>query len=222
MWRSHLSIEVKIKNMAKITKIEVQKKNKERVNLFLDGEYAFSLSMELIYKEGLKKNQEIDAKRLELFAEEESLIRCKNSALKTIERSFKTEKEVIEKLKEKGYSENAINKSIEFLKQYNFLNDFDYAKAYIKDKLNSVGSQKIKYTLIQKGIAKEIIEELLADSDKDNEKNTAFNLAKKKLDIIRKKESDNYKISGKLYRYLTSRGYSYDIVNEVVREVMHL
>lgn len=207
--------------MAKITKIEVQKKNKERVNLFLDEEYAFSLSMELVYKEGLKKNQEIDAKKLELLAEEESIIRCKNSALKTIERTFKTEKEVIEKLKEKGYDENAINKSIEFLKQYNFLNDFNYAKAYIKDKLNSIGSQKIKYTLIRKGISKEIIEELLADSDKDNEKNTAYNLAKKKLDVIRKKESDNYKISGKLYRYLTSRGYEYDIVNEVVKEVMH-
>ena len=66
--------------MAKITKIEVQKKNKERVNLFLDEEYAFSLSMELVYKEGLKKNQEIDAKRLELLAEEESIIRCKKQS----------------------------------------------------------------------------------------------------------------------------------------------
>ncbi|WP_160692105.1 recombination regulator RecX [Clostridium sp. C2-6-12] len=207
--------------MAKITKIEVQKKNKERVNLFLDGEYAFSLSMELVYKEGLKKNQEIDSKKLELLAEEESIIRCKNSALKTIERSYKTEKEVIEKLKEKGYGENAINISIEFLRKYNFINDINYTKSYIKDKLNSYGSQKIKYTLIQKGISKEIIEDILADTDKDNERNTATNLAKKKLDTIRKKESDNYKISGKLYRYLMSRGYGYDIVNEVVKEVMH-
>ena len=205
--------------MAKITKIEVQKKNKERVNLFLDEEYAFSLSMELVYKEGLKKNQEIDSKRLELLAEAESIIRCKNSALKTIERSFKTEKEVIEKLKEKGYGDKAINKSIEFLKEYNFINDINYTKAYIKDKLNSFGSQKIKYTLIQKGISKEIVEEALADSNKDNERKTAFNLAKKKLDIIRKKENDNYKISGKLYRYLISKGYGYDIVNEVVKEV---
>ena len=208
--------------MAKITKIEVQKKNKERVNLFLDEEYAFSLSMELVYKEGLKKNQEIDSKRLEFLADEESIIRCKNSALKTIERNFKTEKEVIEKLREKGYGENAINKSIEFLKEYNFINDINYTKAYIKDKLNSFGSQKIKYNLIQKGIAKEIVEEALDDSNKDNERNTAFNLAKKKLDVIKKKESDNYKISGKLYRYLMSRGYGYDIVNEVVKEVLHL
>lgn len=207
------------KNMAKITKIEVQKMNKERVNLFLDEEYAFSLSMELVYKEGLKKNQEVDSKRLEFLAEEESIIRCKNSALKTIERNFKTEKEVIEKLREKGYGDKAINKSIQFLKEYNFINDMNYAKAYINDKLNSFGSQKIKYTLIQKGISKEILEEALADLNKDNERKTAFNLAKKKLDIIRKRENDSYKISGKLYRYLTSKGYGYDIVNEVVKEL---
>lgn len=217
-----LYTEVKIKNMAKITKIEIQKKNKERVNIFLDDEYAFSLSMELIYKEGLKKNDEVDSKRLELLAEEESKVRCKNSALKIIERSCKTEKEVIEKLKEKGYGDSSINKSIEFLKEYNFINDVNYAKAYIKDKLNSVGSQKIKYTLLQKGIAKEIIQEELADLNKENEKNTAFNLAKKKLDIIRKKENDNYKISGKLYRYLISKGYGYDITSEIIKEVMHL
>lgn len=208
--------------MAKITKIEVQKKNKERVNLFLDDEYAFSLSMELVYKEGLKKNEEVDSKRLELLAEEESIIRCKNSALKTIERSYKTEKEVLEKLKERGYGDNAINKSIEFLKEYDFINDVNYTKLYIKDKLNSIGSQKIKYTLLQKGIAKQIIEEELADSNKENEKNTAFNLAKKKLEVLRKKENDNYKISGKLYRYLISKGYGYDITNEVVKEVIAL
>jgi len=208
--------------MAKITKIEVQKKNKERVNLFLDEEYAFSLSIELVYKEGLKKNDEVDSKKLEILADKESSIRCKNSALRIIEKSHKTEKEVIEKLKLKGYEDNSINKSIEFLKEYNFINDLNYTKAFINDKLNSVGSQKIKYTLLQKGISKELIEEHLSNSNKENEKNVAFNLAKKKVDLLRKKENDNYKISGKLYRYLISKGYEYDITNEVVKEVMSL
>lgn len=208
--------------MSKITKIEVQKKNKERVNLFLDEEYAFSLSIELVYKEGLKKNDEVDSKKLEALAEKESAIRCKSSALRIIEKSCKTEKEVIEKLRLKGYGDNAINKSIEFLKEYNFINDLNYTKAFIKDKLNSVGSQKIKYTLLQKGISKELIEEHLANTNKENEKSVAFNLAKKKADLLRKKENDNYKISGKLYRYLISKGYEYDVTKEIVKEVISL
>lgn len=206
--------------MAKITKIEIQKRNKERVNLFLDGEYAFSLSAELVYKEGLKINAEIDSEKLKTLAEHESLIRCKESALRIIERSYKTEKEMRDKLKLKGYEDNSINKSVEFLKEYNFINDRNYTKAFISDKLNSAGSQKIKYTLMQKGINKEIIDEELCKLNQDNEKNAAFNIAKKKFDIIKKKESDNYKISGKLYRYLVSKGYGYDVVSDVVKEVM--
>ena len=208
--------------MAKITKIEIQKKNKERVNLFLDGEYAFSLSVELVYKEGLKTNDEIDSQKLKVLAERESLIRCKNSALRIIEKSYKTEKEVRDKLILKGYEENSINKSIEFLKEYNFVNDSNYTKAFISDKLKSQGSQKIKYTLIQKGISKDSIDEELSNLNKENEKNVALNIAKKKLNIIKNKENDNYKISGKLYRYLISKGYGYDVTNEVVKEIMSL
>lgn len=208
--------------MAIITKIEIQKRNKERVNLFLDGEYAFSLSIELVYKENLNRNDEIDSEKLKILAERESSIRCKNSALRIIEKSYKTEKEVRDKLILKGYEENSINKSIEFLKEYNFINDSNYIKVFIRDKLKSQGSQKIKYALIQKGISKDDIEEELSNLDKENEKNIAFNIAKKKLDIMKKKETDKYKISGKLYRYLISKGYEYDIINEVVKEIMSL
>lgn len=206
--------------MAKITKIEIQKRNKERVNLFLDDEYAFSLSAELVYKEGLKINAEIDSEKLKVLAEHEGLLRCKESALRIIERSYKTEKEVRDKLKLKGYEDISINKSVEFLKEYNFLNDIKYAKAFISDKLNSSGSQKIKYALTQKGISKDIIDEELSKLNKDNEKDAAFNIAKKKFHILKKKENDNYKISGKLYRYLVSKGYGYDVINDVVKEVM--
>lgn len=56
--------------------------------------------------------------------------------------------------------------------------------------------------------------------DKEDEKTIALNLAKKKIITIRKSESDNFKASGKLYRFLMSKGYSYDVVKDVVKEVM--
>lgn len=208
--------------MSKITKIEVQKRNKERVNIFLDGEYAFAISAELVYKEGLKVNCEIDSKKIRTVAESENFIKCKETALRIIERTYKTEKEVRDKLKLKGYDENSINRSVEFLKEYNFINDSNYAKAFINDKLKSIGSKKIKYSLIQKGITKEIIDKELSNLDRENEKNIAFNIAKKKLSIIKKKENDNYKISGKLYRFLISKGYEGDVISDIVKEVMSL
>lgn len=208
--------------MAVITKIEIQKRNKERVNIYLDGEYAFSISAELVYKENLKVKDVIDTEKLKAVADKESYIRCKNSALKIIERSYKTEKEVVEKLQMKGYEEKHIEASIDFLKEYKFLNDDYYAEAYIRDKLNSKGSMRIKQDLIKKGIARDIVEEKLAEIDKSSEKDTAKELAEKKLRVIRKSENDTYKISGKLYRFLISKGYTYDIVKEVVKDVMSI
>lgn len=208
--------------MAKISKIEVQKRNSERVNIFLDGEYAFSISMELAYKEGVKVNSEIDAERLKEIANKESFIRCRESALRIIERNYKTEKEVREKLVLKGYEQEAIDKAIDFLKEYKFLDDGNYTKMFIKNKLNSQGSQKIKYSLMQKGVSKEVIEKELSNVDREEEKISALNLAKKKINTIMKRETDTYKISGKLYRFLMTKGFNYELVKEVVKEVMSL
>ena len=208
--------------MPKITKIEIQKNNKDRVNIYLDGEYALAINAELIYKENLKVKDDVDISKLQEIAEKESYIRCKESAIKIIERSYKTEKEIRDKLKQKWYEEKQINNSIDFLKEYNFINDNTYAKAFIKDKLSSKGSQKIKYDLMKKGIAKDIIEENLIKVDKNEEKEVALNVGRKKYESIRRKESDNYKLSGKLYRFLISRGYAYDIVKDVVKEIMSL
>ena len=52
--------------MSKITKIEVGKRNKERVNIYIDYEYAFSINMELVYKFGLKEKQETEQLKLDL------------------------------------------------------------------------------------------------------------------------------------------------------------
>lgn len=188
----------------------------------MDGEYALAINAELIYKENLKVKDDVDISKLQEIAEKESYIRCKESAIKIIERSYKTEKEIRDKLKQKGYEEKQINNSIDFLKEYNFINDNTYAKAFIKDKLSSKGSQKIKYDLMKKGIAKDIIEENLIKVDKNEEKEVALNVGRKKYESIRRKESDNYKLSGKLYRFLISRGYAYDIVKDVVKEIMSL
>lgn len=205
--------------MPKITKIEMQKRNKERVNIYIDGEYTLAVNAELVYKENLKTGEEINVEKLQIVAEKEEMLRCKDSALRIIERSYKTEKEIRDKLKDKNYNDKAIDYSIEFLKEYNFLNDNSYVKAYIKDKLSSRGSTKIRYDLMKKGISKDIIEKYLEMVDSDVERNTALELAKKKYKSIIKSESDSYRINGKLYRFLVSKGYNYDVVKDVVKKV---
>lgn len=207
--------------MGIITKIEAQKRNKERVNIYIDEEYAFSLSTELVYKENLEPKMQVDNERLSKIAKEEGFLKCKDSALRTIERTYKTEKEIRDKLLLKEFDIYSIERTIEFLKEYDLLNDENYVKMYVKDKIKNQGQNKIKYTLIQKGINENLIKEEIAKFDDDSQKEVAYDLAVKKYNLLSKREDDKYKLSQKLYRFLTTRGYDYSIVSEIVKKVIN-
>ncbi len=205
--------------MSKITKIEVGKRNKERVNVYIDEEYAFSINMELVYKFGLKEKQEIDKEKILNIAISENFSKCKEVALNIVERSYKTEKEIRDKLFLKDFDGDIIEKTIEFLKEYKFIDDSKFVKMYVKDHIKSQGQNKIKYGLIQKGIDKILIDEALEEIDRDDEFNIAFTLCEKKYLSIIKRESDEFKVKNKVIRYLLGRGYDYDIAKECIREV---
>lgn len=204
--------------MAVITKIEVQKRNKERVNIYIDEEFAFAVFSELVYKHGLKVKQEIDEESLrELFSEEEKK-KCKATALRIIERSYKTEKEIKEKLHLKGYEKPAIDYALEFLREYNFINDESYSKMFVKDSLKSKGKNRIKMDLKRKGVSEENIVDALANINREEEFLVAKKLCEKKYSQLIKREDDKYKISSKLLSFLISKGYEYELSKDVVKK----
>lgn len=202
-----------------ITKIEEQKRNKDRVNIYIDDEFAFAISLELVYKYKLKVNTDIDSTLLKEIALKDSLIKCKNHAIKIIERTFKTEKELSKKLKERGYEDSVIKETIDFLKEYNYINDSNYAKAYVKDKSKTSGNKKILYSLKQKGVSDDVINSALDCIDENEQLDSALLIAEKKYNNLRKRETDEYKLSQKMYRFLLSRGYSYDIAKTVLNKI---
>ena len=206
--------------MGSITEISVQKKNKNRCNIYIDNVFAFGVSNELIYKENLKVGMMVDEEKLKKIAYEENLINCKETALKIIERSYKTKKEMIKRLLEKGYALEEVNETLKFLEEYNFINDESYTKAFINDRTKTQGKQKIKYALKNKGVSDEIIEEELSKLDMEKEKENANILALKKYNILIKRESDKYKKKKKIIRFLISRGYNYEVAKDAVNEIL--
>ena len=203
-----------------ITKIEEGKRNKERVNIYIDNEYAFSVSKEILYKENLKVDDTVNIEDLREIVKKDNYIKCKNSALRIVERSYKSERELKDKLLLKGYDKDSIEKTMEFLKEYNFLSDNNYTKMYVKDKSKFQGKNRIKFDLYRKGIDEEIIQEELSSIDEEDEREVAYNLVLKKYNVISKRESDKYKLSQKLYRYIVSKGYSYDIASYAIKKVL--
>lgn len=208
--------------MNKITKIEVGKRNKDRVNVFIDDEFAFACFGELVYNYNLTKGKVVNVEELKEVIEQEEYLKCKSASLKMMERSYKTEKEVRNKLLTKEFSETSIQKAIEFLKEYNFINDEKYAQMYIKDKIKLSGKNKIKYSLIRKGVDEEFIKSNLDMVDEDSQLEVAEKLAYKKYAVISKNESDKYKLSNKLIRFLMTKGYDYDTCKKITKKIVEL
>lgn len=209
-----------------ITKIEVQKRNKNRVNIYVNEDFLFACSAEIVYNYGLKTGEKIDIDKIKNIIEEDNYIKCKNDALHSIEKSYKTEKQIIEKLLIKGYEKSTIDKAILFLKEYNFLDDNKYIDMYVKEKLNSQGRNKIKYSLLQKGLDESIIKEKLQNIDKEKEEDSLEKLGISKYQQLIKREDDTRKIYKKLGDYLMRRGYPWEDVksflNRVLKEVSQL
>lgn len=203
----------------KITDIETQKKNKDRVNIYIDNKFAFGLTDEIRYKYGLEINKEVDSDFVNNVLKAEEQSKVTNQALRLLSYRQRSKKEIYDNLKRKGYEDKYIEKAIEYCKDQNYLNDRLFAESYIKDKkhLNKLGSIRIKYELIKKGISDEIIEESL-EIDSDDEYNQALELAEKKMKSY--KGQDNNSIYRKLGGFLQRRGYSYDIVSKILNEIL--
>ncbi|NFN98697.1 recombination regulator RecX [Clostridium botulinum] len=202
-----------------ITKIEVQKRNKDRVNVYIDEEFNFACSSELIYYHNLKNGKVIDENSLNDIIKEDNYIKAKGYALKYIEKSLKTESQVKEKLYLKEYDEDTVNKVIRFLKDYNFIDDDKYCDMYIRENLNIYGRNKIKYTLLNKGVKENIVIEKINNINEEKEKKVAYELAEKKYKIMILREKDKFKIYKKIWPYIISRGYNSNIAEWIINEL---
>ena len=202
----------------RITDITPQRKH-ERVNIYIDGKFAFGLSLELQVKYDLYKDKEVTQDFIDDVVKAEEQNKVLNSAFNLLSYSQRSTQEIYDKLMRKGYEEEYVLKAIDYCKERNYLNDKAYAENFIKDKtnINKYGSVRIKYDLIAKGISRDIIDEVL-DLEYEDEYSRAFELAEKKIKSYR--NDDRNAIYRKLGGFLQRRGYTYDVVSKVLKEVL--
>lgn len=198
-----------------ITKIETQKNNKDRVNVFINNEFMFSCSTELIYYHKLKIGKKLDIGNFNEILEEDNYIKAKEIALKYIEKYFRSEKQVEKKLVEKEVSIKTIERVITFLKEYKFIDDDKLCEMYVNDNKNKFGKLKLKNNLINKGINEELIERYLTKVNNYEYDATAKKLAEKKYEKLIKNESSEKAVNKKLGEYLLRQGFDFDIVKSI-------
>lgn len=200
-----------------ITSIEEQKK-KGRYNIFLDGEYAFGLYKETIYHFGLRTKDELDEKRVEELKSFDEINFGKKVAYRFLNFKPRSEKEVRTKLRGHKLSDTSIDTIIDSLKEFKFINDEQYAKMFIESKVNlkPEGRRSLKIKLTQKGIEKETSEKTVEENySEETEFQKAHDLYIKYSKKVKAKTPLEKK--QKCYRHLLSKGFSFDLINRVLK-----
>ena len=207
--------------MKKITKIEYQKNNKDRVNIHLDDEFKFGIDLNIMIKYKLSKNMELDDGFISDILIQEQKTKAYNYAISVLSRASRSEKQLTQKMSSKGYDEELINVTLDKLKLNKYIDDDDYSERFISDKINFLkyGKRKIKEALYNKGIAREIIDEKLSLISNDDEFKRAYELAEKKLKSLADEEPVKKKI--KLSNFLINKGFEYDTVKKAISKLLN-
>jgi regulatory protein len=200
-----------------ITKIEFQKRNPKRRSVFIDGKFAFGLDEEVLYKFGLKKGENLTEQQIEKITEEERKREAKDVALKFLSFRRRTEKQVKEKLQKKGFDEKTIKATIDKLKEFDLINDLEFAFSWVKDRLTFKprGKRLLKQELWKKGIKKDIIEQVTKELCRDEEK-SAFELVEK---IKKRYKNLEPKVAKRrMFNLLLRRGFSYETTKNALSQ----
>lgn len=199
--------------MPTITDMQIQKNNKQRANLYLDGQFAFALEMITVMKLGLKIGMEVTQERLEeaVFDSEKSV--AFEKAMDYLGKCMRTSKQVRDYLAKKGYTPQVVAHVVQKLVGYGYVNDQTYAQMYTQQNSSTKGQRRIQMELLYKGIGKQIVDEVSISQEVSQ--NSAQALAQK---YMRGKPTD-VKTLQKLQRYLLYRGFDYDTVNSIVRSL---
>lgn len=197
----------------KITDIETQKKNKNRVSVFVDGEYSFSLDSADALRLGVKAGAEITEKEIEIYNLESNLSKAKAKAFDIVARKMVTECELRTKLADKGYDEVICDIVINTMQEYNYINDYDYCLAYFDyGTSKGWGKLKIRSELKRKGVSDEVLSDAFSEFE-DCPEDRVF-------DILERKFSDcdfsDYKQKQKIFRFFASRGFDFDSINTAI------
>lgn len=196
--------------MATITDLKLQK-NTARANVYIDGSFVCGMEVSTIVKNGLKVGSEITKEKLEKMQAESETEKATEKALSLLERQKYTKKQIRTKLLQKGYLPATIDEVIKKLEEYGYISDTDFAESFLRS-ATTKSIKEIKYSLLQKGVSEQVINQVLEESGVDETEKIA-NLAQK---FMRYKE-DTPENKKKLVAYLYRKGFGFDKINKVIK-----
>lgn len=198
--------------MARITDIEEQKKQEGRVSIFLDGDFWVGMPYDLAVMLKLKPELEIDDEQKAEIEKEVAKRVAVERAVHLLSYRARSEQELRQRLAEKDFNEAIIGYTIEQLDEWGMINDTEFAEQVIEgEKSKGKGRRAVSYALRQKGVPSDIATEVLDSEYPDElEADIALAWASRKRNVEPQK----------LQRQLATRGFSYDVISQVIAQLV--
>ena len=152
--------------------------------------------------------------------EDKVAARARNNAYALLRQRPRSEHEIRERLKLKGYSDAVTEEIIELLKKAGDIDDARFAGLWVESRMsmNPAGDVVLKHELRAKGVSETIIEATLTEkADKYDEYEVAFSMAKERFE--RFKKLDRPKAMKRVYDFLLRRGFKYDTVRRIIENL---
>jgi regulatory protein len=202
--------------MAIVTKLTAGKSRGDRLNVFLDGKFSFSLLTEVALKEGLRVEQELSVSQVESLTRSDRYQRCLNAAIRYLGYRPRSEAEVRQRLQRHGFDDDSINKTIAKLKEQGLVDDAAFARFW-KENRETFSPRSRWLTgqeLKRKGLDNNVIEQIVGEVD---DSDSAYRAA---LSKARRLSSSDYQdFHRRLGEYLRRRGFNYQVINDTVERI---
>ena len=196
-----------------ITALKVQKRNKNRVNVYLDERYSFSLADHLAVP--LRRGQFLGDEEIARLKEEDEYHQVYKRAVRLIDHRPRSIAEVRRRMERQGIRPDLVEKAIGQLTAVGLLDDAEFARLWVENRetFRPRSHQMLRYELRQKGLDEKTIAQALEQVD---EEQSAHRLALERG--RRLSHLDWSAFRQKLTGYLARRGYPYDIIRRAVQE----
>jgi regulatory protein len=198
-----------------ITALVAQKKNKDRVNVYLDGEFAFGLAA--IEAIRLKRGQVLSDADIAQLTQADQTEKAHEKALRFLSNRPRSEWEVRQNLAKAEFDRGTIDHVVERLKSVALIDDSAFVKYWIENRaqFNPRGQAALRQELRRKGVERDVIDTMLAQAEQADDR-SAIRSALAKANRYRHLSHDEF--AQKLSAYLARRGFDYETVREAVAE----
>ena len=200
--------------MKTISAVKVQRRGRERANIFLDGTFAFSLGKEVVEEQGLHLGQVLTDSQIEELVGTDLFGKCYNAALRLLSYRPRSDAEIRARLSRR-FGKEIIDRVLLQLKARQMVDDAAFAQFWRENRESFSPRSKrlLKLELRQKGIDPEVVDEVLEGFDDDE---SAYRAAKRKGRTL---ERDYETFRRKLGAFLGRRGFSYGVIKRTIERL---